>query len=308
MKVFVFGSSGLVGAACVRALTRRGHAVHAFYGERRPDFASAAAVRSLDLTDREAVERLVLEEWPDAVINAAAVSNPAAVKSAPQRARQLNVDFPAQLALLARHLGSRFIHFSSDMVFDGQSGNYRSTDPPRPLQDYGKLKLEAEEKVLANHPFDPVVLRITLVNGNSPSGHRSVHEKLLHAIAAGERPRLFTDELRQPCSADNVAEVARELVERRDLSGIFHWAGSEPVSRYDLGRAILRRFGLKEDCLEATQLPQHNDEVIRPRNLTLELRPLSGKLRTTPASLEQQMDELQPPASLYRWLRQHGRT
>lgn len=306
MKVFVFGSSGLMGAACVRALTRRGHAVHAFYGKNEPDYATAASVRAIDLTDREAVERLVLEEWPDAVVNAAAVSNPADVEADLQAAQQLNVDFPAQLALLTRHLGSRFIHFSTDMVFDGQSGNYRSTDPPRPLQAYGRLKLDAEEKVLANNPFDPVVLRITLVNGNSPSGQRSVHERLLNAIAEGERPRLFTDEVRQPCSADNVAEVARELVERRDLSGIFHWAGSEPVSRYQLGQAILKRFGLKEDRIEATELPKGGKP--RPKDLTLELRPLAGKLRTTPASLEEQMDELQPPAALYRWLRQHGRT
>ncbi len=297
----------MVGAACVRAFERRRHEVHAFYGSNQPNFEKTASVRSLDVTNREKVERLILDEWPDVVVNAAAISNPASVEADPQGAHAVNVAFPSQLALLTRHIGSRFIHLSTDMVFDGEQGDYRSTATPNPRNLYGQTKLLAEREILQNNPFDPVVLRITIVNGNSPGGRRSVHEKLLDAIHQGQRPRLFTDEWRQPCSAGNVAEVALELSERRDLTGIFHWGGAEKVTRHQLGLAILRRFGLPEDTIEPIQQTELPDGEARPAKLTLNLKPLSDKLKTRPSSLTEQMEELTPPAHLYRWIRSEGR-
>ena len=70
-----------------------------------------------------------------------------------------------------------------------------------------------------------------------------MHEKLLAAIARGERPKLFCDEF------DNLAPpktrgVLLELNERRDLHGIFHWAGSETLSRFEMGQRILRHFNM----------------------------------------------------------------
>ena len=52
---------------------------------------------------------------------------------------------------------------------------------------------------------------------------------------------LFDDEFRQPCSADNVASVVVELLERPNLNGLFHWAGSEVITRYELGLRILEK-------------------------------------------------------------------
>lgn len=308
MKCFIFGVSGLVGSACARAAVRRRLQVHGFHGKTGSGIEGLRSERSIDVTDTEVLERLVLDEWPDVVINAAAISNPAGVDQDPARAERVNVQFPRQLSLLCRHLGSRFIHFSTDMVFDGTAASYRSTDVPNPVGLYGQTKLMAEKAVLEANPNNPVVLRITLVNGNSVTGQRSVHEKLLSAIHDGQRPTLFTDEMRQPCSADSVAEVAVELTERQDLSGLFHWAGSEVVSRYELGRRILQKFGLSEDFLQAARQADIPALADRPQRLVFNLHPLEGKLKTRPPYLSEQIASLQPPPHLYRWLREMRRT
>ena len=57
--------------------------------------------------------------------------------------------------------------------------------------------------------------------------------------------------MRQPTSAGNVAEVLLELSERRDLHGIFHWAGKETISRFEMGQRILQHFGLPLDSIES---------------------------------------------------------
>ncbi len=306
MKVFVFGASGLVGSAVTRACVRRRLDTFSFVGSRQSGLSGVVSERPIDVTNTESVERLILEEWPDVVVNAAAISSPAEVDRDPSLAEKINVAFPRQLAMLTRHLGAQLIHFSTDMVFDGEEGGYRSTSMPNPANLYGQLKLMAEKEVLRFNDERPTILRITIVNGNSVSGQRSVHEKLLAMVAAGERPKLFSDEIRQPCSAGNVAEVAVELAERNDLHGIFHWAGQDAVSRLELGRAVLRRFGLPEDRVESVEAASAGGAK-RPANLTLELEPLVGKLKTQPASLAAQMEELRPPAPLYRWIREHGK-
>jgi dTDP-4-dehydrorhamnose reductase len=305
MKILLTGSSGLVGHAVAEAAVRRGHAVTALYHENPPPASGLAETRQLDLADTDALTRLCLDLWPDAVVNAAAISEPAAVDAEPEAAQILNVALPRNLAQISTHLGSRLVHISTDMVFDGEMGDYTSTDLPLPRGLYGQQKLMAEREILEHNPEDPVVLRITIVNGNSPGGSRSVHEKLLHALAGGHRPRLFSDEIRQPVSAGNVAEAIVELCERRNLHGIFHWAGREEVDRLSLGRAILRHFRLPEDWVEPARIEGNSDFADRPRKLTLSLAPLLGKLRTQPEDLESQLADLVVPPALIPWHRQH---
>lgn len=251
--------------------------------------------------------REVFDHWPDAIVNCAAVSSPDAVDRDPPGARLINVDAALRLGELAAHLGARYVHLSTDMVFDGTSSPYRSTDRPRPLSEYGRQKLEAEKRVLAASEENVVVLRITLLNGNSPRGDRSPHERILSALAKGESPVLFTDEWRQTSSAENVAQAVVELIERPSLNGLFHWAGSEVVSRHELGRLILRKFGFREDRIQASSLAEARKRVgDRPGRLTFELAPLIGKLKTRPASIERQLEEMRLPDHLYVWHRENA--
>jgi len=119
-----------------------------------------------------------------------------------------------------------------------------------------------------------------------------VHEKLIAAIQAGERPKLFCDEMRQPASTENVAEVMLELSERRDLHGIFHWAGSEALSRFEMGQRILKHFGLDLDAIESVCQRDNPEHANRPSNLTFNLHPIASKLKTQPQNFEAQLDEL----------------
>jgi dTDP-4-dehydrorhamnose reductase len=234
-----------------------------------------------------------MELWPDVIVNCAAVSNPTRVDEDPNRAKIINVDLPKHLAQISTHLGARFIHPSTDMVFDGCSENaYRSTDMPSPRNLYGQTKLLAEREILKHNKEDPVILRIPILMGNSPAGNRSVHEKLLAAIRDGQRPKLFHDEIRQPCSVGNVADVMVELSERRDLHGLFHWAGSESLSRFEMGQRILKHFGLPLDSIESASIKDDPENRDRPQNLTFNLNPIVSKLKTQTITFDEQLEEI----------------
>ncbi|MFP4156010.1 MAG: SDR family oxidoreductase [Opitutales bacterium] len=293
MKILLTGASGLLGNAYALAAIRRGHEVVALYNSSTPKINGLAHLKQLDLSETGELTRLTLELWPDIIVNCAAISSPRAVETAPQLAEKINVALPRQLAQLATHLGARLIHVSTDMVFDGRSDEpYRSTDMPAPTNLYGQTKLMAEREVLEHDPEDPVVLRIPILMGNSPGGQRSLHEKLLGAIRRGERPQLFIDEIRQPASVENVAEVMLELSERRDLHGLFHWAGSDSLSRFEIGQRILDHFDLPRDAIRAAELAKSPGHASRPSRLCFNLHPLAGKLKTQPEPFERQLKAL----------------
>lgn len=293
MKILLIGSSGLLGNAYAEAAIRRGHSIIALYNNNLPSANGLHQTIEFNASHPESLTTTCLHHWPDAIINCAAISSPSEVDANPQLAEKVNVSLPRFLAQISTHIGARLIHISTDMVFDGHNAeSYRSTDMPAPTNLYGQTKLMAEREVLEHNPEDPVVLRIPILMGNSPSGQRSVHEKLLAAIANGERPKLFCDEIRQPCSASNVAEVMLELTERRDLHGIFHWAGNDALSRFIMGQRILKHFGLPLDSIQSVCKNDDPEFANRPTNLTFNLHPIVSKLKTKPATFEEQLEEL----------------
>ena len=304
MKIAVFGASGLLGSAVCRSVIRRGYSLLAYSYKESVTFSDQYRTQQIPFSDDNQLTRELFDQWPDAVINCAAISSPDTVDKSPESARLINVEGASRLARISAHIGARFIHISTDMVFDGTKPPYRSTDIPNPLSEYGRQKLEAEKKILSVTDEKLVVLRVTLLNGNSPLGQRSQHEKILRTLASGSALTLFEDEIRQPCSAENLSDVIVELTERPHLNGLFHWAGSEEVSRYELGVRILKRFGINPDNILPGSIKNHEATGQRPQHVSFILEPLASKVRTQPLSIDEQLAELQIPPDLYSWYRE----
>jgi dTDP-4-dehydrorhamnose reductase len=243
--------------------------------------------------------------FPEAIVNCAAVSVPEACDANPALAQALNVALPALLARLAHHVSARFVHLSSEQVFDGaRTEPYRVGDPPNPINLYGRQKLESERAVHAAGPEFAVTLRLPLLMGNSLGGQRSLHERLLADWAAGRTARLYADEFRQPCTAENAAELMVELCERHDFCGVWHWGGGELLSRHALGCRIRDHFQLTEReapiaCIRRVDTPEAARR--RPPCLALDLQPLAGRLKTQPQALAGQLAGLKVPPPVRAW-------
>ena len=204
MLILCTGASGLVGWNFVRAAAEDGHSVVAVSGKNALPQMRGVKNVSIDAADFAALQRLVLDVFPEAVVNCAAISSPADVDANPELANRLDAELPETLAVLADHVNARFIHLSTDMVFDGSAAPYRNTDIPNPTTLYGQLKLLAEKRVLKVSAPTSVVLRLSHVSGNSLTTRRSLHEKLLRAWARGERTALREDEIKCPLSAERL--------------------------------------------------------------------------------------------------------
>jgi dTDP-4-dehydrorhamnose reductase len=301
MKVLLTGASGLLGSAFAKAALRRKHDVIGLVGSYSEGIDGLSQQKRIDLHDLASLEKLVLESFPDAIVNCAAYASPSDCETDPSKTAEINVALPEKLALLARHLFARYLHVSSDQVFDGNAAPYSTTDTPNPPNNYAQQKLDSEKRVLQTAKEFASVIRIPLLNGNSLRGTRSIHEQLFHAWSQGKRPSLFIDEHRQPCLTDNLAEAMVELCERPDLRGLLHWAGQDRLSRYEIGQRILSHFGLPDDLIQKAQRGDDPQFATRQSDLSLDLQPLAGILKTRPQAFADQLDALIVPKPYRNW-------
>jgi dTDP-4-dehydrorhamnose reductase len=305
MNLFLTGASGLVGSAFVRAAQRRGHRVTGVVGTYAGAIEGLHRQLRLDLANETETTTAVLDAFPDAIVNCAAVSVPEQCEANPALAQLLNVKLPTVLARTAHHLSARLVHISSEQVFDGlQAAPYAAQATPQPINLYARQKVESERAVQAATAEFALTLRVPLLTGNSLTGQRSLHERLLMDWAAGKTPRLFVDEFRQPCSAENLAEVLVELCERNSGRGIFHWAGTELLSRYELGVRVREHFKLTERQAPIAKVARADvPELAKKRqpSLALDIAPLVGKLKTRPQSLAEQLATLTVPPPVRTW-------
>jgi dTDP-4-dehydrorhamnose reductase len=239
---WVTGAAGLIGNYLVRS-----SAALAAGWRVRP------LVRAeLDLTDVQKVRQLFRREQPGAVFHCAALSRSPDCEKDPARARKLNVEVTQQLSELAGDIP--FIFFSSDLVFDGLAGNYIETSLVNPLSVYAETKVAAEQIVLAN-PLH-IVIRTSLNGGTSPSGDRGFNEQLRNAWKSGQTLRLFTDEFRCPLYAEVTARGAWELLVKNQ-PGLYHVAGSERLSRWDIGQLLAPRWPDLNPKMVATSFKEY---------------------------------------------------
>ncbi len=226
-RAWVTGAGGLIG-----------HALVTVAPDTAPDWEVVALTRSrLDLTDATAVRATFAADQPGLIIHCAAITRIAECEADPDRARRVNVGITRQLCELAS--GSSFVLLSTDLVFDGSRGGYVETDRPNPLNLYAETKLAAEQ-VVRNNPRHTVV-RTSLNGGVSPTGDRGFNEQLRLAWQAGRTVELFTDEFRSPLSARVTARAVWELVSRQQ-PGLYHVAGSERLSRWQIGQLLAARW------------------------------------------------------------------
>jgi dTDP-4-dehydrorhamnose reductase len=207
-----------------------------------PRFAPRWRVRALtrgqfDLLDFEAVKCEFKKDKPQLVIHCAAISTIAEAQKNPELAWRVNVEVTKLLAELAAEV--QFIFFSTDVIFDGRRGNYAETDPVNPLHFYGETKVAAEQIVLKNPKH--TVARLSINGGVSRLGNRGFNEQLRSALQNPDGMKLFTDEFRCPIFAGETARAIWELAEK-NYAGLFHVAGAEKLSRWQIGQLLVRRW------------------------------------------------------------------
>jgi dTDP-4-dehydrorhamnose reductase len=181
MKILVTGANGFLGYYLIEKLLQENFSVIATgRGECRLPFHDQTnfSYCEMDFTDPFAVHDVFAKYTPDTVVHAGAMSKPDDCEKDQWQAYRENTEATITLFLNAEEYKSFFIFISTDFVFDGERGMYKEEDEPRPVNFYGKTKVEAEEAV-REYVYDWSIVRTILVYGKPQAG-KGTMLKILH--------------------------------------------------------------------------------------------------------------------------------
>ncbi len=245
-KVLVLGSMGMLGQELVRVFSAEAH------------YQVTAWDRDeIDATDGAELRAKFMALGPDVVFNAIAYNAVDLCETSEdewERAKQLNVELPRNLATFARELGATLVHYSTDYVFGGEAGRavpYVETDIPAPVQRYGRTKSEGEQAVLTVGG-KVYIIRLSKLFGRpavSTGGKKSFFGMMLEFGRTKTSVQAVDGERSCFTYAPDLAVASRALVEDGATYDVYHLVNEGIVTWYEGVRELYRLAGIETEVV-----------------------------------------------------------
>ncbi|HEY8742500.1 MAG TPA: sugar nucleotide-binding protein [Chloroflexota bacterium] len=164
-----------------------------------------------------------------------------------------NVSVPRRLAVACAELGLRYVHVSTDYVFDGEGGPYREGDVPTAAANwYGQTKLDGERAILDVNPA-AAIIRLSLPYGPEHPSKRDIVRLIRSRLSVGQTFAGVVDQFITPTWLGDIA-AGLAAVATSAGTGIYHLAGATILSPYDAALIVARTFGLDERLVQPSTL------------------------------------------------------
>ena len=258
MKILVTGVKGQLGYDVVNECQKRGYD------------AIGVDVEEMDITNPEAVDRVIAEANPDTVIHCAAWT---AVDAAEEpenvaKVRAVNADGTQNIANVCKKLNCKLLYISTDYVFDGQGSEPWLPDQKdyRPLNVYGQTKLEGELAV-ANTVEKYFIVRIAWVFG---ANGKNFIKTMLNVGKTHDTIRVVNDQIGTPTYTYDLARLLVDMAESEKY-GYYHATNEGGyISWYDFACEIFRQAGYPKKVIPVTTAEYGLSKAKRPFNSRLD--------------------------------------
>jgi dTDP-4-dehydrorhamnose reductase len=211
--------------------------------------------QELSITDRESVQNAFKTHKPAWCVNCAAYTAVDKAETEKDLAMSINATAAGLLAEACAQFNTRFIHVSTDYVFDGTSATpYREEDVTGPINVYGHSKLLGEQLVLKNNP-GAIIIRTAWVY--SFFGNNFV-KTMMRLMKERESLNVVEDQIGSPTYAADLAQVIMHIITQGSTaSGIFHYSNEGRISWYEFALAIKDLTGsrCKVNPIPSSQYP-----------------------------------------------------
>lgn len=234
MKILLIGKSGQLGGDILK-----NNQAHEIYAPERAE---------LDVTSKSAVDNLMAELRPDAVINTAAFHNVPLCEVEVEQAFRVNCASVRDIAAACRETGAFLVTFSSDYVFGGEKNSpYHEDDRPQPLQLYGISRLAGEFAAMATAPERTAVIRTCGLYGRSGAHSKGGNFVDKRIEDARDLPVLDMgcDQVVSPTSTEDLSKAVLRLLEHpQRTAGIYHLVNEGECTWFEFTKAIYEFMGL----------------------------------------------------------------
>ena len=282
-RVLITGAHGQLGAAMVKAFEGLEVTPH--------------TRQTLDVTAAAAVNEAVHAARPQLIVNCAAFNDVDGAEDRATEALAVNAFAVLNLARAADETGARFVHYSTDFVFDGAATTpYTEDVRPSPRGTYAATKLLGEWFALeAPHSY---VLRVESLFGCPANwtGRRGTLDGIVANLEQGREVRAFTDRIVSPGYVVDIAAATRHLAMSGAEPGLYHCVNSGHATWYDVARAVASLIGNERPDITPVTMDQLTLKAPRPRYCALSVAKLEAAGFRMPAWQD----------ALRRWLAARG--
>lgn len=252
MRVALFGVTGMLGATLYKHLSSdpalqvmglmRGDPLASSIGE-LPSRANTFLIDDVVHLENERLLEILSDFAPNVIVNCIGRRRQPKNSSELIELIAANSLWPHRLAMVAGEIGARLIHFSSDAIFSGKCGNYSEGDLPDPVDSYGVSKLLGE-------PAEPHCLTVrTSIIGHAFQGSDQLVDWLLRQ---NDTIHGFENVIFSGLPTIEIASIIHDiLLPRTEMAGIWHVA-AEPISKFELLRLIVERYGIDLEVVPST--------------------------------------------------------
>ncbi len=246
-RIAIFGGRGMLGTDLANICRQEGFDVKVF-----------------DLPEFDVTHSRQLKEVVDSakiIINCAAYTNVDGAESETELAYQVNAEAVGRLGALVKEANAWLLHISTDFVFDGQLDRpYVETDPPNPINEYGKTKLGGEQ-LLDHSGCQHCIMRLEWTYGSTG---KNFIAKLIKRARVDKVLKVVDDQTGSPTATTEVADVICKLL-RIKPEGVFHFASAGYVSRYGMAEFIFDKLSMDVNLL-ACKTSDYASAAARPLN------------------------------------------
>ena len=255
MRIFVTGVRGQLGHDIMLEMEKRGID------------AVGVDIQEMDITDTEAVERVITDACPTNVIHCAAWTAVDLAEEREEDCRRVNALGTENIARVCGQLGIPMMYFSTDYVFNGQGERpWEPEDKAEPLGVYGATKYEGELAVRRYVPEKFFILRIQWVYGING---KNFVKTMLRLSEDHRELKVVNDQIGSPTYTPDIARLAVDMIQS-DRYGVYHVANRGYCSWYDFAVEIFRLSGRDVNVLPVTS-EEYGAKAKRPYNSRMDI-------------------------------------
>lgn len=256
MNILITGCNGQLGNEM--QLLEREHPEHTYYN---------TDVAELDITNKPAVERFVIDNAIDGIVNCAAYTAVDKAEDNQQLCALLNTAAPGYLAAAIEKRGGWLIQISTDYVFDGTNHlPYVETDPVCPNSTYGKTKLAGEQEAQRACSHTMIIRTAWLY---STFGNNFVKTMIRLGKERSDLGVIF-DQIGTPTYARDLAGAIFTAIEKGIKPGVYHFSNEGVISWYDFTKAIHRIASITTCHVRSLHTAEYPTPAARPHYSVLD--------------------------------------
>ncbi|MBU2444632.1 MAG: SDR family oxidoreductase [Bacteroidetes bacterium] len=290
-RILIVGCNGLLGQALAENFSRnRGDELLLASVEEKFVGDSNFTYVQLDISKRSETKKVVLDFFPDIVINAAAYTNVDGCEDNKELAWNINVSGVKYLVEGCRVVDAKLIHLSTDFVFDGMKGPYNELDKPNPISYYGRSKLGSENEIkIGGIPF--AIIRTNVIYGIQKGVKKDFVQWVVENLRIEKQINVATDQMNNPTFVNDLVDGILLTLEKK-RTGIYNIGGIELISRYDFAVKIAEVFDLDKILINPILTSQLKQKAKRPLNGGLIILKAQTELNYQPHSLEENLKHI----------------